>query len=227
VARSARREAQAGRGFGALARVPRVIRTVSAADPPAGHRTGGTQHELRAVRRRAPQLCCVRRLRAADESQVLQLVCSPVHNDPPKVFRAAFALSWAAPIASALRWLAARRGISPDPVAGGSATSPHRSDLNPRGRRCCRRREHRRRRPGNTRHAVVLGHPKPVIPPSASRANRLSNATPPDGFVRAARASDPRSRTEPIRVPQSYPISTPASATHSMAPAPGPSACLF
>ncbi|MEU5692668.1 alkaline phosphatase D family protein [Actinosynnema sp. NPDC020468] len=58
-------------------------------------------------------------------SRVLQLVCSPVHNDPPKIFRAAFALSWAKPIASALRRLADLRGISPDPVAWRKVSGPH------------------------------------------------------------------------------------------------------
>ncbi|MGK8524636.1 alkaline phosphatase D family protein [Nocardia asteroides] len=59
------------------------------------------------------------------KSRVLQLVCSPVHNEPPKVFHAAFALSWAAPIASALRWLANRRGISADPVRWRKISGPH------------------------------------------------------------------------------------------------------
>ncbi|MEU2014316.1 hypothetical protein ABZ529_36035, partial [Nocardia sp. NPDC019302] len=59
------------------------------------------------------------------KSQVLQLVCSPVHNEPPEMFHPAFALSWAAPIASALRWLADRRGISPDPVRWRKISGPH------------------------------------------------------------------------------------------------------
>ncbi|KIA64369.1 alkaline phosphatase D family protein [Nocardia vulneris] len=59
------------------------------------------------------------------KSQVLQLVCSPVHNDPPKRFRPVFALSWATPIASALRWLADRRGISADPVRWTKVSGPH------------------------------------------------------------------------------------------------------
>lgn len=58
-------------------------------------------------------------------SQVLQLVCSPVHNDPPKVFHAMFSLLWARPLASALRWLADRRGISPDPVQWRKVSGPH------------------------------------------------------------------------------------------------------
>ncbi|MEV0710163.1 alkaline phosphatase D family protein [Nocardia aurea] len=59
------------------------------------------------------------------ESDVLQLVCSPVHNDPPRYMRPAFALSWAKPLASALRWLADRRGISPDPVRWNKVSGPH------------------------------------------------------------------------------------------------------
>lgn len=59
------------------------------------------------------------------KSQVLQLVCSPVHNDPPKIFRTMFALSWAMWIGSALRWLATRRGISPDPVRWRKVSGPH------------------------------------------------------------------------------------------------------
>lgn len=59
------------------------------------------------------------------KSAVLQLVCSPVHNDPPKIFRAVFTLSWAKPLASALRRLAAHRGISPDPVHWEKVSGPH------------------------------------------------------------------------------------------------------
>ncbi|WP_159923749.1 MULTISPECIES: alkaline phosphatase D family protein [Nocardia] len=73
------------------------------------------------------------------KSQVLQLVCSPVHNEPPKMFQPAFALSWAAPIASALRWLADRRGLSPDPVRWRKISGPHFGNsiasLDVRGRR--------------------------------------------------------------------------------------------
>ncbi|MET7770989.1 alkaline phosphatase D family protein [Nocardia sp. NPDC005366] len=59
------------------------------------------------------------------KSEVLQLVCSPVHNDPPKYMRPAFALSWAKPLAAALRWLADRRGISPDPVRWEKVSGPY------------------------------------------------------------------------------------------------------
>ncbi|MFI9407783.1 alkaline phosphatase D family protein [Nocardia sp. NPDC052316] len=59
------------------------------------------------------------------KSEVLQLVCSPVHNDPPKIFRPVFALSWATAIAAALRRHAARRGISPDPVHWQKVSGPH------------------------------------------------------------------------------------------------------
>ncbi|MGM1064092.1 alkaline phosphatase D family protein [Saccharothrix sp. Mg75] len=59
------------------------------------------------------------------DAKVYQLVCSPVHNDPPWIFRPAFRLSWSKPIARALRWLADRRGISPDPVAWHKLSGPH------------------------------------------------------------------------------------------------------
>ncbi|MEU0544647.1 alkaline phosphatase D family protein [Nocardia sp. NPDC005978] len=59
------------------------------------------------------------------ESQVLQLVCSPVHNDPPKIFRPMFALSWARPLAAALRRLARHRGISADPLRWEKISGPH------------------------------------------------------------------------------------------------------
>ncbi|MFF3227474.1 alkaline phosphatase D family protein [Nocardia suismassiliense] len=59
------------------------------------------------------------------KSEVLQLVCSPVHNDPPKIFRPAFTLSWATPVAAALRRHATRRGIAPDPVHWQKVTGPH------------------------------------------------------------------------------------------------------
>ncbi|WP_067693208.1 alkaline phosphatase D family protein [Nocardia jejuensis] len=59
------------------------------------------------------------------DSEVLQLVCSPVHNDPPKIFRAMFALSWARPLATALRRLADHRGISPDPIRWRKVSGPH------------------------------------------------------------------------------------------------------
>ncbi|MFI6866982.1 alkaline phosphatase D family protein [Nocardia sp. NPDC050406] len=59
------------------------------------------------------------------KSHVLQLVCSPVHNDPPKVYRPLFRLSWAGPLASALRRLADRRGISPDPVQWRKVCGPY------------------------------------------------------------------------------------------------------
>ncbi|WP_212761170.1 hypothetical protein [Nocardia uniformis] len=59
------------------------------------------------------------------QSEVLQLVCSPVHNDPPRIYRTLFRLTWARPLASALRWLANRRGISPDPVQWRKLSGPH------------------------------------------------------------------------------------------------------
>ncbi|MBB5808515.1 hypothetical protein F4560_008283 [Saccharothrix ecbatanensis] len=58
-------------------------------------------------------------------SKVYQLVCSPVHNEPPWVFRPAFRLAWSRPIARVLRWWADRRGISPDPVAWRKLSGPH------------------------------------------------------------------------------------------------------
>ncbi|MGW0246776.1 alkaline phosphatase D family protein [Nocardia goodfellowii] len=59
------------------------------------------------------------------KSEVLQLVCSPVHNDPPKQYHLLFALSWARPLAAALRRLADKRGISPDPVRWEKVSGPH------------------------------------------------------------------------------------------------------
>ncbi|GGP41124.1 alkaline phosphatase D family protein [Saccharothrix coeruleofusca] len=58
-------------------------------------------------------------------SAVLQLVCSPVHNDPPWIFRPAFRLSWSRPIARLLRRLADRAGISPDPIGWTKLSGPH------------------------------------------------------------------------------------------------------
>ncbi|MFT7837274.1 alkaline phosphatase D family protein [Saccharothrix sp. BKS2] len=59
------------------------------------------------------------------EAKIYQLVCSPVHNDPPWVFRPAFRASWSRPVARFLRWWADRRGISPDPVAWRKLSGPH------------------------------------------------------------------------------------------------------
>ncbi|WP_067540779.1 DUF7800 domain-containing protein [Nocardia crassostreae] len=59
------------------------------------------------------------------KSEVLQLVCSPVHNDPPKRFRVLFVLSWARPLVWVLRRLANHRGIPPDPVRWRKVSGPH------------------------------------------------------------------------------------------------------
>ncbi|WP_067652607.1 alkaline phosphatase D family protein [Nocardia harenae] len=59
------------------------------------------------------------------KSTVLQLVCSPVHNEPPKIFHAVFAAAWGRRLARALRRLADRRGISPDPVRWEKISGPH------------------------------------------------------------------------------------------------------
>ncbi|MEV0681900.1 alkaline phosphatase D family protein [Actinosynnema sp. NPDC050436] len=58
-------------------------------------------------------------------SRVLQLVCSPVHNDPPKPFRLVFRLSWSRPLARVLRRWADRAGVSPDPVSWQRISGPH------------------------------------------------------------------------------------------------------
>ncbi|CAL9591544.1 hypothetical protein SUDANB95_05205 [Actinosynnema sp. ALI-1.44] len=58
-------------------------------------------------------------------SEVLQLVCSPVHNDPPWFFRPIFALSWSKPLARFLRRRADRAGVSPDPVSWRKISGPH------------------------------------------------------------------------------------------------------
>jgi hypothetical protein len=58
-------------------------------------------------------------------SRVLQLTCSPVHNDPPKPFRLVFRLSWSRPVSAVLRKLADRAGISPDPMEWTKRSGPH------------------------------------------------------------------------------------------------------
>ncbi|RKT53324.1 alkaline phosphatase D family protein [Saccharothrix australiensis] len=58
-------------------------------------------------------------------SEVLQLVCSPVHNDPPWIFRPVFRLSWSRPLARLLRRWADRAGVPADPVAWTKISGPH------------------------------------------------------------------------------------------------------
>ncbi|GAB4585056.1 alkaline phosphatase D family protein [Nocardia sp. IFM 10818] len=62
---------------------------------------------------------------APTKSEVLQLVCSPVHNDPPKRFHLLFTLLWSTPLARLLRRLATLRGIPPDPIRWRKASGPH------------------------------------------------------------------------------------------------------
>ncbi|GAA1347978.1 alkaline phosphatase D family protein [Saccharothrix algeriensis] len=58
-------------------------------------------------------------------SRVLQLVCSPVHNDPPWIFRPVFRLSWSRPLARLLRRWADRAGVPADPVSWTKISGPH------------------------------------------------------------------------------------------------------
>ncbi|MBB5959923.1 phosphodiesterase/alkaline phosphatase D-like protein [Saccharothrix tamanrassetensis] len=58
-------------------------------------------------------------------SQVLQLVCSPVHNDPPWIFRPVFRLFWSGPLARLLRRRADRAGVPADPVSWTKISGPH------------------------------------------------------------------------------------------------------
>lgn len=59
------------------------------------------------------------------DSAIYQLVCSPVHNDPPWFFRPAFALFWTKPVTRWLRRRADRQGISQDPLAWRRVSGPH------------------------------------------------------------------------------------------------------
>jgi hypothetical protein len=59
------------------------------------------------------------------DSAVLQLTCSPVHNDPPKSFRPMFRLAWWPPLGRQLRRLADRAGVPPDPLRWTRLTGPH------------------------------------------------------------------------------------------------------
>ncbi|MBW4721629.1 alkaline phosphatase D family protein [Saccharothrix obliqua] len=58
-------------------------------------------------------------------SSVLQLVCSPVHNAPPRPFHVVFRLSWSKPLAWLLRRWADRVGVPPDPVSWRRISGPH------------------------------------------------------------------------------------------------------
>jgi hypothetical protein len=59
------------------------------------------------------------------DAAVLQLTCSPVHNDPPKVFRSIFRLAWWRPLGRLLRRIADRAGVPADPVSWTKLTGPH------------------------------------------------------------------------------------------------------
>ncbi|GAB2970150.1 alkaline phosphatase D family protein [Saccharothrix stipae] len=99
-------------------RLARLLERISKADDAPGTVCvlSGDVHHSYAARATFP---------SSVDAKVYQLVCSPVHNDPPWVFRPAFRLSWSKPIARVLRWWADRRGISPDPVAWHKLSGPH------------------------------------------------------------------------------------------------------
>ncbi|MET1074095.1 MAG: alkaline phosphatase D family protein [Umezawaea sp.] len=59
------------------------------------------------------------------DSAVMQLTCSPVHNDPPKFFRPVFRLAWWPPMGRVLRRLADRAGVPADPLGWSRLTGPH------------------------------------------------------------------------------------------------------
>ncbi|MFI6100441.1 alkaline phosphatase D family protein [Lentzea sp. NPDC051213] len=56
---------------------------------------------------------------------VTQLVCSPVHNEPPKIFRPAFRLSWSRLAARVFRGLASLAGVPEDLMRWRKTTGPH------------------------------------------------------------------------------------------------------
>jgi hypothetical protein len=58
-------------------------------------------------------------------AEVFQLTCSPVHNEPPDVFKPAFRLAWSRPLARLLRRWADRAGIPVDPMSWTKLSGPH------------------------------------------------------------------------------------------------------
>jgi len=56
---------------------------------------------------------------------VTQLVCSPVHNEPPKVFEPAFRLSWSRAAAWVFRRLATLAGVPDDLMRWRKTSGPH------------------------------------------------------------------------------------------------------
>ena len=59
------------------------------------------------------------------KATVAQLVCSPVHNEPPKVFEPAFRLSWSRPAAWVFRRLATAAGVPEDLMRWRKTSGPH------------------------------------------------------------------------------------------------------
>ncbi|NGY62904.1 alkaline phosphatase family protein [Lentzea sp. NEAU-D13] len=59
------------------------------------------------------------------KATVAQLVCSPVHNEPPKVFEPAFRLSWSRPAAWVFRRLATLAGVPEDLMRWRKTSGPH------------------------------------------------------------------------------------------------------
>ncbi|GAA3851161.1 alkaline phosphatase D family protein [Saccharothrix violaceirubra] len=101
--------------FERLARLIHRIGTGEHAPGTVAVLSGDVHHSYAAVARYAEPTA----------SKVVQLVCSPVHNEPPRIFRPAFRLSWSKPIARLLRRRADRQGISPDPVSWTKLSGPH------------------------------------------------------------------------------------------------------
>jgi phosphodiesterase/alkaline phosphatase D-like protein len=56
---------------------------------------------------------------------VAQLVCSPIHNEAPKVFRPAFRLSWSRPAGRLFRRLATLAGVPEDLMRWRKTSGPH------------------------------------------------------------------------------------------------------
>jgi hypothetical protein len=59
------------------------------------------------------------------KATVTQLVCSPVHNEPPKVFEPAFRLSWSRAAAWVFRGLATLAGVPEDLMRWRKTSGPH------------------------------------------------------------------------------------------------------
>lgn len=98
-------------------RLARLVRTAADTDTATVCVLSGDVHHAYAARVRFPE-----RVRAA----VYQLVCSPVHNRVPPMYRPLFSITWWRPLASVLRWWMLRSPhISPLPLEWDKITGPH------------------------------------------------------------------------------------------------------